>query len=430
MSAHKENGHHKGFPSVVINGSDPARIPFSRTPISPEAQDAVARVLASGWVTTGPETAEFEKEFGDFVSAPYAVAVSSCTAAIEISLRALDLPRGAKVATSAITFCGAVHAIIHAGLRPVLVDVDPETIMPNADTTAAAARRVGGLDAMVALHFAGHPAPVEEMADAAGLPMDRVIEDAAHAVGTRVGDRPVGSISAATCFSFYATKNLPIGEGGMITTADPGIADFARRVRLHGMSLEAWKRYMPGSPWRYSVDAAGMKANMTDIQAGIGRAQLAHFEGWQEQRRRLVDRYTRNLASVDGIRTPPRPADGEHAWHLFVVRVEPSFGITRDELFARLAERGVDCSVHFIPTHHHSYFRQILEPDAIAGLDVADAVFHRIVSLPLYPSLTDADVDRVCAEIADLQESEMDLAGMELDDRFNCSSSELRRATR
>jgi dTDP-4-amino-4,6-dideoxygalactose transaminase len=179
-------------------GVSTERIPFARTTICEEAREAAARVLASGWVTTGPETAEFEKAFAAWTGAAHAVAVSSCTTAIELSLRSLRLPAGSPVLTSTITFCGAVNAVLHAGLRPVLVDVDSETLMPDEPTTAAAVRTAGRPSAMVALHFAGHPAPVEAMADVAGLPLGRVVEDAAHAVGAKVGDRAVGTISAAT----------------------------------------------------------------------------------------------------------------------------------------------------------------------------------------------------------------------------------------
>jgi dTDP-4-amino-4,6-dideoxygalactose transaminase len=235
--AYRENGTtHRVVPDDV------ARIPFAAAEITPDAREAAARVLASGWVTTGPEVVAFEREFADWVGAPHAVAVSSCTAAIELALRGLDLPPGSKVLTSVMTFCGAVHAITHAGHQPVFADVDPETLMPGPAETAAAAARAGGVDAMLVLHFAGAPAPVAELAAAAGLPLDRLVEDAAHAVGGWVGERQVGTISAATCFSFYATKNLPIGEGGMLTTADGRLADWVRVARLHGMSRDAWKR--------------------------------------------------------------------------------------------------------------------------------------------------------------------------------------------
>jgi dTDP-4-amino-4,6-dideoxygalactose transaminase len=379
------------------------RIPFARTEISPEARAAVDRVLASGWVTTGPEVAAFEQELAERLGAAHAIAVASCTAAIELALRALRLRPGTKVLTSTMTFCGAVNAILHAGLEPVLCDVNPDTLMPDAETTERAVRFAGGgIGAMVVVHFAGHPAPVHELARAAGLPLGRVVEDAAHALGTRAGEQEVGTISAATCFSFYATKNLPIGEGGMVTTEDDAIADHVRRSRLHGMSRDAWKRYLPGTGWRYEVEEIGLKANMTDIQAAIGRAQLHHFPAWQRRREELVHRYDAGLSGIDGIATPPHPVRGTHAWHLYVVRVRPGFGLDRDAFIAGLAERGVDCSVHFIPLHHQSFYRRLVE-DPDGAFPAADAAFPEIVSLPLYPGLSDGDLDRVCSVIAELR---------------------------
>ena len=376
-----------------------SRIPFARTVISDEAREASARVLASGWITTGPMVVDFERAFAELVGAEHAVAVASCTAAIEISLRALRLPPGAKVLTSTMTFCGAVHAIVHSGYEPILVDVNARTLMPDAVTVADAIRRNGPVDAMVVLHFGGYPAPVEEMAAAAGLPLSRVIEDAAHAIGTKVGDRSVGTISAATCFSFYATKNLPIGEGGMITTNDPEIAGYARQVRLHGMSRDAWKRYLPGSGWRYEVDVAGIKANMTDVQAAIGLGQMKHFADWQERRVEVARAYDQRLSRIAGLNAPSWPNEGQHAWHLYVVQLDPDAEVDRDTFIRQLSERGVDCSVHFIPLHHQPYFQRLLADQVRQSFPVADAVFPTIVSLPFYPALSDDLIDRVCEEI-------------------------------
>jgi len=376
-------------------------VPFARTVISEEARAAALRVLESGWVTTGRETEQFEHELAAWVGADHAVAVSSCTAAIELSLRALRLPRGSKVLVSAMTFCGAVHAIVHAGLQPVLVDVDARTAMPSARMTEAAARACGGADAMVVVHLGGYPAPVPELATAAGLSTDFVVEDAAHAIGTWVGERPVGTISRATCFSFYATKNLPIGEGGMITTADPDLAASVRRARLHGMSADAWQRYLPGGSWRYTVDEAGLKANPTDLQAAIGRAQLRHLAGWQRRREAMAARYDRQLRELAGLELPPRPANGQHAWHLYAVRIGPPFGVSRDDVADRLSARGVGTSVHFIPLHLMPYFHKVaILPRG--GLPIADGVFAETLSLPMHQWLTDDEVDTVCDALADV----------------------------
>jgi dTDP-4-amino-4,6-dideoxygalactose transaminase len=381
-----------------MTATEVAGIPFAVAEVSTEARAAVGRALASGWLTSGPEVLAFEREFAAWVGAEHAVAVSSCTAAIELALRGLRLAPGAKVLTSTMTFCGAAHAIVHAGLQPVLVDVDQETLMPTATTVAAAVRRAGGADAMLALHYAGAPTPVEEHTEAAGLPLDRVVEDAAHAVGTWVGDRPVGTISRATCFSFYATKNLPIGEGGMLTTADPELAADVQVSRLHGMDRDAWRRYQPGGSWRYSVRTVGLKANMTDLQAAIGRGQLTNLDAWQQRRAELARRYDELLAPVAGVRRPAWPRHGRHAWHLYVVRIQPP--ASRDRVIARMAERGVHCSVHFIPLHRHDCYRGLLNGGrAAAELPGAEAAFGSILSLPLYPSLSEREVETVCDEL-------------------------------
>ena len=242
--------------------------------------------------------------------------------------------------------------------------------------------------------------PLAELADAAGLPTRLVVEDAAHALGTFVGDRPVGALSRAACFSFYATKNLPIGEGGMVTTDDDRLAEALRRGRLHGLSTDAWRRRLPGSAWRYAVEEPGLKANMTDVQAAIGLAQLGHLDAWQRRRTELAARYTEHLQRIPGIAVPQPPPSGRHAWQLYTVRVRPEYGIGRDELVVRLAERGIGTSVHFSPLHRLGYFRRtaLLPPGGLPG---ADALFPQLLSLPLHPALADDEVDHVCAALAE-----------------------------
>ncbi|HJQ47122.1 MAG TPA: DegT/DnrJ/EryC1/StrS aminotransferase family protein [Amycolatopsis sp.] len=376
-------------------------VPFARCHIVDEARDAAMEVLASGWVTMGPQTPLFEREFADWLGAPEAVAVSSCTAAIELALRALRLPPGSPVLTPTLTFCGAVHAIIHSGLKPVLLDADERTLTVDPGTVAATAERVRP-KALVVQHMAGYPVPAGVLADAAGVAGERIVEDAAHGLGAAVGGRPVGSASSAACFSFYATKNLPIGEGGAITTTDHDRAELLREMRLHGMSRDAWQRYGPGAGWRYDVRVDGLKANFTDVQAAIGRAQLRYLAGWQRRRDELAGRYDRALSAVPGVVVPPRPADARHAWHLYPIRVTRSYRLSRDALAEALRSRGVGTSVHFIPVHHFPYFRALLGADACRRLPVADRVFTQLLSLPLHPGLTDSDVDYVCDQIADL----------------------------
>ena len=384
---------------MSVSSSSGRAIPFARTVISPEARAAADRVLASGWVTTGRETELFEQEFAAWVGADHAVAVSSCTAAIELSLRALHLPPGAPVLVSTMTFCGAVNAIMHAGLRPVLVDIDEMTGMPSPETTRQAAAECGGARAMLVVHLAGLPADVAALADAAGLTLSSVVEDAAHALGGWIGNDRVGQVSHATCFSFYATKNLPIGEGGMITTADPDLAAWVRRGRLHGMSADAWRRYLPGGSWRYSVEQDGLKANLTDLQSAIGRAQLRHLSEWQRRRAQIARRYRERLSELPGLALPSCPRSGRHAWHLFPVRVRPEFGPSRDDLVRELAAAQIGTSVHFIPVHQLPYFQQVVQLPA-GGLPVADAVFQQLISLPMDQGLSDEDVECICDAVS------------------------------
>jgi len=378
-----------------------SRVPFTRTQICEEACLAVQQVLGSGWVTSGQQVIEFEREFAEHVGARRAVAVSSCTAALELALRALRLPPGSRVLMSTITFCGAASAIVHAGLQPVLADVDPITAMPSPVTVAAAARAVGGVQAMVVVHLGGLPTQVEEMAEAAGITLDHVVEDAAHALGTAVGERVVGTISRATCFSFYATKNLAIGEGGMLTTEDDELADAVGRARLHGMSKDAWRRYLPGGGWRYDVQDDGLKANMTDVQAAIGRAQLRGFEATQARRAEAAARYDSLIVNIPGLTLPLRPMSGRHAWHLYAVRVRPNFGVGRDDLITALSERGIGTSVHFIPVHRLTWFSHICLR-APGGFPGAESVFDETLSLPMDQVLTDEDISTVCTALAEI----------------------------
>ncbi len=375
-------------------------VAFARTPVCDEAREAAVGVLSSGWLTTGQQVAEFEREFAGYVSAPRAVAVSSCTAALELAVRSLGLAPASKVLLSANTFCGAAHAIMHAGHIPVLVDVDVESGMPSAATTEVAAARAGGVAAMVVVHLGGLAADVRELATAAHLPLTMVIEDAAHALGTLTQDGHVGALSRATCYSFYATKNLPIGEGGMLTTADEEFADAVHAARLHGMTKDAWRRYLPGGGWNYDVAADGLKANMTDLQAAIGRAQLKQVACWNEDRRRLASEYDLRLGHMEGVLLPPRSSDTVHAWHLYAIRINDDFGISRDELSRRLAAAGVGSSVHFIPLHRLSWFSGRVEVPP-KGLPGADEVFARTLSLPLHPMLNTGDVDTVCEALSE-----------------------------
>jgi len=370
-------------------------VPFAKPEIVPEAQQAALRVLQSGWITMGPETIEFERDLAGYLGARQVVAVASATAAIEIALRALHLRPGATVLTPSLTFCGAVAAIGSAGLRPALVDVDAQTLVPTAATVADAVRRVGHPDAMIVQHMAGYPVDVAELAAAAGLPASRIVEDAAHGLGAELRGVPVGRASNAACFSFYATKNLPIGEGGAIATDSDELADAARTMRLHGMTHDAWRRYLPGGSWRYDVPEPGLKANITDVQAAIGRAQLACLPDWQQRREYLAECYDAALAGLAGLALPQRPPHGRHAWHLYQVRLTPECGVSRELAIETLASQGIGTSVHFIPVHQLSGYQRILGTEECRSVPVTEQVAEEVLSLPMYPGLTESDIARV-----------------------------------
>jgi dTDP-4-amino-4,6-dideoxygalactose transaminase len=376
----------QGDAVVTIDLVTDRNVPFTVPPMTDQARAAAQRVLRSGWVTTGPECAAFEQELAAYLGQPHVVSVASCTHALELTLRALRLEPGAAVLTPSLTFCGAVAAIAHAGYRPVLVDIDEATLTPDQKAVAVAVARAGRPAAMVVCDLGGYPVDAAALADAAGLPYSRVIVDAAHGPGGDVGRAAAATAPFATCLSFYATKNLPIGEGGAVATHDEELAGWLRSVRLHGMNKDAWRRYLPGGSWRYDVPEIGFKANLTDLQAAIGRAQLAALPGWQARRAELFARY--DAALGDAVVLPLRHPG--HARHLYQVRVA-----RRDELAAQLAEAGIATSVHFIPVHRLTGYAQLLGGDECASVPVTDRVADELLSLPLYPGLSDGAVDRV-----------------------------------
>ncbi len=368
-----------------------SEVAFTVPPFADEAKAAALRVLESGWVTTGPECLAFERELGEYLGQPHVVTLTSCTHALELSLRALRLQPGARVLTPSLTFCGAVAAIVHAGYQPVLVDIDEAILVPSPSLVADAVRRVGGVSAMVVCDLGGYPVDHVALADAAAIPYSRVVVDAAHGPGGTIGRAAAPTAPFATCLSFYATKNLPIGEGGAVATYDESLADWLRAARLHGMSKDAWKRYLPGGSWRYDVLEVGFKANMTDLQGAIGRAQLSNLAAWQDERTTLVKQYDEALSDlIDAGRvvTPERP-DG-HSFHLYQVRVRQ-----RDAMIARLNEGGVGTSVHFIPVHQFRGYAEILGDAERSSVPTTDRVAEELLSLPLYPGLTQDQLDRV-----------------------------------
>ncbi|MGH7788201.1 MAG: DegT/DnrJ/EryC1/StrS family aminotransferase [Candidatus Binatia bacterium] len=374
-------------------GAELPFLPFHRPSVDQAEIDAVVDTLRSGWLTMGPKTRAFEEQFAEAVTAPHGVAVSSATAGLHLGLDALGIGAGDEVLVPTLTFASTGATVIHAGARPVLVDCEPDTL--NLDVADAARKWTSRTKAIVPVHFAGHPCDmtaVLELAQSHGVP---VMEDAAHALPARYRGRMVGNIGRLTVFSFYATKNLTTGEGGMVTSADDALVERIRARRLHGMTRDAWKRYSKEGSWRYDVAYPGFKYNMTDMNAALGLVQLQRLPAMQAERRRIVEQYRTALADVDALELPTCRPEVEHAWHLFVVRVRAErLRIGRDEVIQELTAAGIGTSVHFIPLHEHSYYRDVVGVRA-EDLPVAHAQWQRTISLPLYPGLRAVDVERV-----------------------------------
>lgn len=360
---------------------------------------AVQDAIRSNWWSRGPKTSAFEQAFGDFVGAKYAVAVNSCTAALHAALAAQGIGPGDEVITTPMTFCSTVNVICHVGARPVFADVLPDT--GTIDPAAVARAVTPRTRAVIPVHYAGQPCDMDAIDAIAEKHNLFVLEDAAHAVCTTYKGRKIGS-AHATAFSFYATKNIATGEGGMLTTPDEALAARARVFTSHGMSRNAWNRYAKGGSWRYDVEMAGYKYNMTDLQAALGLVQLGRIDWMQQKREQYAALYTELLTGVRGVRPPAGCALGRNAWHLYVIRVKKEeLDIGRDEFIDELHAYNIGTSVHFIPVHLHPFYRAQYGTKE-GDYPAAEAMFEEIISLPVYPSMTEEDVRYVAAAVREL----------------------------
>ncbi|HKB41770.1 MAG TPA: DegT/DnrJ/EryC1/StrS aminotransferase family protein, partial [Gemmataceae bacterium] len=365
----------------------------------------VTSALRSDWITTGPRVARFEADFAERVGAPAALALSSGTAGLHVALCALGIGPGDRVVSTPMTFCSSIHVIEQVGAVPLLVDVEPDTLNLDPDRVAAAVERTPGVRAIEPVHLYGHPCEMDALLEVAGRHGLALVEDAAHALpaafrGRRVG-APAAGVPDLTAFSFYATKNMTTGEGGMLT-GPPEAIGRARTWSLHGMSRDAYHRYEAGGSWYYEVVAAGFKYNMTDIQAALGIHQLRRLEGFQARRREIVARYDAAFAGLEELELPARRAHVEHAWHLYVIRLHRDrLRVDRAAFIAALTERRIGTSVHFIPIHLHPYYRDRygFRPE---DFPVASREYERIVSLPLYPRMSDRDVEDVIEAVTEV----------------------------
>ena len=380
-------------------------LPFALPSIGEEEIAEVVDSLRSGWITTGPKVKRFEADFAHYVGCQEAIAVNSCTAALHIALTALGIGPGDEVIVPTLTFCATANVVVHLGARPVLVDVGEDgNIQPEAIERAITSRT----KAIVPVHYSGQACDLATVYDIARKRGLAVVEDAAHAAGSeydhrKIGTSPPPEVLAAdrhvVCFSFYAIKNLTTGEGGMITTSGSELAGRMRRLSLHGMSRDAWKRYSGSGSWYYEVLEAGYKDNMTDIQAAMGIHQLKKLDRFIDTRARYAGLYSEAFADMPEMELPVVHSDRKHAWHLYVVRLAlERLTIDRAQFIEELRARNIGTSVHFIPVHIQPYYQERFGYRR-GDLKHAESLYERIVSLPLYPGMTGGDVGDVIQAI-------------------------------
>jgi dTDP-4-amino-4,6-dideoxygalactose transaminase len=383
-------------------------LPFALPDTDATELEQIKQCLEFGWITTGPKTREFERQFAKAVGAKHAIAVNSCTAAMHLSLEAIGLKSGDEVITSPYTFAATTEVIRYFDATPVLVDINPGclNISPQAIEAAITPRT----KAIMPIHIAGLPAQMNAIRDIAMRHNLAVVEDAAHAFPCAYQGRQIGSpifpdgtnIPHFTCFSFYATKTITTGEGGMICTDDDELADRCRIMALHGISRDAWKRYTAEGTWYYEIVAPGYKYNLTDIAASIGVAQLAKSDRMWERRKAIAQQYNRAFAQYPSLQIPIDRSDCTHAWHLYILRLNLDwFEIDRAQFMDELKRRNIGASVHFIPLHLHPYYRDKYgyEP---TDFPVSYGQFLRTISLPMYSKMSDRDVEDVIAAVLDI----------------------------
>lgn len=375
-------------------------LPFHVPEIDDEDIDAVVSVMRSGWLTTGAKARQFEQEFAAKVGARYAVALNSCTAALHLALEAIGLQEGDEVLVPTMTFAATAEVVTYFKAKPVLIDCLPTTL--NMDPELIERAITPRTKAVIPVHFAGQPCEMGSILEIARRHDLRVIEDAAHAFPASYKGKAIGSIGDYTCFSFYATKNITTGEGGMVTTDDPDQADRIRRMSLHGLSRDAWKRYTNQGSWYYDIVAPGFKYNLTDMAAALGLTQLHKAERFWKTRERYAALYAEEFRDLPEITPLMIHDDVQHAWHLYVIQLDlDRLRISRQAFIEGLQQKQIGCSVHFIPLHLHPYYRETGHYSR-ADFPVASQAFDRMVSLPLYSKMSEEDVHRTIQAVREL----------------------------
>ena len=372
-------------------------LPFHVPDIGEAEIQAVVETLRSGWLTTGLKAKKFEEDFAAYIGSPHAVALNSCTAALHLALDAVGVKSGDEVLVPTMTFTATAEVVHYLGARPVLVDCQPGTL--NIDPEKIERAVTAKTKAIMPVDFGGQPCDYDAIMEVARRRDLRVIEDAAHALPARYRGEMVGRISDITCFSFYATKTITTGEGGMATTANPEWAERMRMMSLHGISKDAWKRYTASGSWYYEVEYPGYKYNLTDVAASLGLVQLKRAEEFYLARKRIAGLYDAGFSGVPEVRRPAVRDDVQHAWHLYVIQLElDRLRIGRDDFIEALKKENIGTSVHFIPLHLHPFYKRSFGYRP-ADFPNATAAFDRIISLPIFPGMTDEQIDRVIGAV-------------------------------
>lgn len=376
-------------------------LPFSTPSLGDEEINEVVDSLRSGWITTGPKVKRFEDAFRAYVEAPFAVPLSSATAGLHLTLLALKIKEGDEIITTPMTFASTVSMIVLAGGTPVLADIEPGTL--NIDVVKVAEKITSRTKAVIPVHFAGQSCDMDPLFNLARQYNLTIIEDAAHAAGTEYKGKKIGSLDSVSIFSFHPNKNITTGEGGMVCTPDEVLAEEVSLLKFHGMSREAWKRFAASGTPNYDIMLPGYKYNMMDIQAAIGLHQLPRLDGFIDRRKEIAEQYNAGLANLEELALPTyAPYQQRHAWHLYtpLVRIE-LLTIDRDQFMAELKELNIGSGLHYKAIHHHSWYREHL-PIADADLPNASYASDRILSLPLFPGMSDNDVIDVITAVTDV----------------------------
>ncbi|RJP69483.1 MAG: DegT/DnrJ/EryC1/StrS family aminotransferase [Ignavibacteriales bacterium] len=382
-------------------------IPFHKPFITDDEIKEVVDTIKSGWWTTGPKAQQFEMEFNSYIGSKRSVVVNSWTAAAHLSLEAIGIKEGDEVIVPSITFTASAEIVCYFKAIPVIVDVDPVTLnISPSEIEKAVTKKTR---AIIPVHYGGMPCDMDEIMEIAkkssangGL---KVIEDAAHALPAYYKDKMIGRISDVTCFSFYVTKTLATGEGGMICTDDEEIADRCKVMRLHGISHDPWNRYTDEGSWYYEVISAGYKYNFTDIQAALGIAQLKKLDAMLEMRKAIAAKYDEAFKSCGLLEIPTRLNDRESAYHLYPIRLNlEKLKINRSQFINEIKNAGIGSSVHFIPLYRHPFYKNNFNPE-IKNYPVSENEYPRLVSLPIFPGMTDEQIDYLSDRVLSILKS-------------------------